>query len=229
MLGGLIACCQGCYDAAVFYSTPFISGKDSLNNEYFGKDGQRHAIPPTLLISSIGIMDDLSKTVTMDLKQPGSRLYLAGDFAPALGGSHFELVSGMKASGSVPGLPEHAPQVYAQVHEAIRSGLVRACHDLSEGGLAVAAAEMCIGGRFGLSLDLDTADPVLTLFGETNGCLLLEVALEHTERVEANFAALPLRRMGIVTAVPVLSILGRGQALIHAPVDDLVAAWNTEN
>ena len=67
---------------------PFISGKDSLNNEYLGADGQRHAIPPTLLISAIGMIEDVSQAVTMDLKEPGNLVYLVGEFEPqALGGT----------------------------------------------------------------------------------------------------------------------------------------------
>ena len=65
-MGSLVEACRGCHDAALFYGTPFISGKDSLNNEYLGADGQRHAIPPTLLISAIGIIHDINSAVTMD-------------------------------------------------------------------------------------------------------------------------------------------------------------------
>jgi hypothetical protein len=70
-LGSLVEACRGCHDAALFYGTPFISGKDSLNNEYLGSDGQRHAIPPTLLISAIGIINDVNQAITMDLKEAG--------------------------------------------------------------------------------------------------------------------------------------------------------------
>ena len=75
-LGSLIEAARGCYDAAVAYGTPFISGKDSLNNEYLGADGLRHAIPPTLLISAIGLIDDVNQAVTMDAKEPGNVVYL---------------------------------------------------------------------------------------------------------------------------------------------------------
>jgi phosphoribosylformylglycinamidine synthase subunit PurSL len=154
-LGALVACCQGCYEAALRYGTPFISGKDSLNNEYMGKDGRRHAIPPTLLISAIGVIPDLNRTVTMDLKQPGNRLYLAGDFRPSLAASHYGLARGLDLPGAVPGLPVNGQDVYRALYQSIQNGLVRACHDLSEGGLAVAAAEMCIGGRLGLEIRLE--------------------------------------------------------------------------
>ncbi|MCA1554071.1 MAG: phosphoribosylformylglycinamidine synthase, partial [Chloroflexi bacterium] len=141
-LGALVEAARGCHDAALHYGAPFISGKDSLNNEYLGADGQRHAIPPTLLISALGIIEDVTRAVTMDLKEIGSVIYLIGAASAAS---------------------------YGALHCAMRAGLVRACHDASEGGVAVAAAEMCIGGRLGMCIEI--AEP----FTELDGCLLAEV------------------------------------------------------
>ena len=112
VLGDLVESARGCYDAACYYGTPFISGKDSLNNEYLGKDNQSHAIPPTLLISAISVIPDLTHTISMDLKQAGNMLYLIGDFKPCLGGSHFHLVTGLDGGENVPGLPEQALELY---------------------------------------------------------------------------------------------------------------------
>ncbi|MCJ7433746.1 MAG: phosphoribosylformylglycinamidine synthase subunit PurL, partial [Anaerolineales bacterium] len=154
-LGSLVEAARGCRDAALLYRTPFISGKDSLNNEYMGIDGQRHAIPPTLLISSIGVMKDVTEAVTMDLKEAGNELYLIGKFAPTFGGSHFSMITSKLENESVPNVNEITPQVYKALHRAMKSKLVRSCHDLSEGGLGIAAAEMCIGGRLGLDLTLN--------------------------------------------------------------------------
>ena len=100
-LGALVRCAQGCHDAAVAYRTPFISGKDSLNNEYVGADGQKHAIPGTILISAIGIVPDVEKTVTMDLKQSGNLLYIVGETRAELGGSHYALLHDEKG-GTTP-------------------------------------------------------------------------------------------------------------------------------
>lgn len=231
-LGALVEAARGCHDAALLFGAPFISGKDSLNNEYLGADGQRHAIPPTLLISSLGIMTDVARAVTMDLKEAGSLLYLAGDFAPAFGGSHFNLVNAVHRlpamiNEPVPSVSEITPKVYAALHRAISSGLVRAAHDLSEGGLAVAAAEMCLGGRLGLDLDLPPGDALRLLFGETTGCLLVEVPAERAAAFEAGFSGLPLRRLGQVAESPMLSVSSRSRPLFSLPVSDLLAAWNT--
>jgi phosphoribosylformylglycinamidine synthase len=142
-LGTLVEAARGCHVAALHYQTPFISGKDSLNNEYLGSDGRRHAIPPTLLISAIGIIDDIFQAVTMDLKEPGDMLYLLGQPQKSLAGSHLSLLfEGIwdDEKEAAPGLPSWGPELYRALHRAITLGLVRACHDLSEGGLGVAAA-----------------------------------------------------------------------------------------
>ncbi len=203
-LGSLIEAARGCYDAAVAYGTPFISGKDSLNNEYLGTDGLRHAIPPTLLISAIGLIDDVNHAVTMDAKEPGNVVYL------------------LDAGGKM----QEALVAYRVLHQAMIAGLVRACHDLSEGGLAVAAAEMCIGGRLGMSLTIESEEPIEALFGEGNGCLLIEVRSENCRVFESLFTESLIRRLGLVTDGPHLNISSRTQALISLPVEELVNAWN---
>jgi phosphoribosylformylglycinamidine synthase II len=205
-MGTLVEACRGCHDAALHYGTPFISGKDSLNNEYLGNDGQRHSIPPTLLISALGILDDVNQAITMDLKTAGNALYLLGQIPAA-------------QPLTVPSVPANTPALYRALHSAICAGLVRACHDLSEGGLAVAAAEMCLGGRLGLVLD-EFLSPE-ACFAETNGCLLAEIAPAAEAEFKKLFAALPLTKIGTVTADPVLKLAGA-----KIPVTELVTAFN---
>ncbi|HEX9838189.1 MAG TPA: phosphoribosylformylglycinamidine synthase subunit PurL, partial [Anaerolineales bacterium] len=205
-LGSLVEACRGCHDAALFYGTPFISGKDSLNNEYLGVDGLRHAIPPTLLISAIGIVQDVNQSITMDLKGADNFIYLVGDF-PAE----------PKPVPDVPDVPSSTTQVYRVLHQAITGGLVKSVHDLSEGGLAVAAAEMCIGGRLGMELDIEES----TLFSEVNGCLLVEVSPVNASAFENQFANLPFNRIGKVTSTSILKI-----ANDEISVDELVHAFN---
>ncbi len=226
-LGSLVEACRGCREAALFYGTPFISGKDSLNNEYLGSDGQRHAIPPTLLISAIGIMDDVNMAVTMDLKEAGNDLYLIGPFQPVFGGSHFSMVTSQGKQESVPNVPEITSKVYKALHQAIHSKVVRAAHDLSEGGLAVAAAEMCIGGRLGMKLESNLADPLHTLFGECTGTLLVEVREQDQEKFLVLFKDLPLERLGTVTEDQKLSMSVQGSQMLDVPLSDLLASWNT--
>jgi len=205
-LGTLVEACRGCHDAAVFFGVPFISGKDSLNNEYLGSDGQRHAIPPTLLISAIGIIDDVRTAITMDLKAAGNAVYLVGSDQIVSIGDQLP-----------PETPRTAPQVYRALHRSIQNGLVQSCHDLSEGGLAVAAAEMCIGGRLGMDLSVDAS----VLFTEVNGCLLVEVSLANVSAFEKQFASLPFAKIGAVIAEPILKLSNA-----EIPVEELVHAFN---
>ena len=132
-------CAQGCYDAAVAYGAPFISGKDSLNNEYTDCDGTRHAIPGTLLISALGMVPDVTQTVTSDLKHPGDLLYLVGENPRRdWGGSHCPDASG--PDGGIVPQPNAKPlDGMRGLHSAVRAGLVRACHDCSEGGIGSGA------------------------------------------------------------------------------------------
>ncbi len=229
-LGSLIEAARGCYDAALHYRAPFISGKDSLNNEYLGSDGLRHAIPPTLLISAVGIIEDVNQAVTMDVKEPGNAVYLLGK--SAMQNSVFSIQYSVNSQQStvdspVPGMPEYAPKMYRVLHRAMRAGLVRACHDLSEGGVAVAAAEMCVGGRLGMELRFDDAD-ASALFVEANGCLLVEVRPDDCAAFESLFAELnrEIRLIGTVTRDNRLVIAAGGAEKIAVAVDELVAAWN---
>jgi phosphoribosylformylglycinamidine synthase len=203
-MGTLIEACRGCHDAALFFGTPFISGKDSLNNEYIGSDGLRHAIPPTLLISAIGIIQDVNRAITMDLKAAGDLLYLVGDLS-----AH---------QCSVPDVPTSTPPVYRALHQTISTGLVKSAHDLSEGGLAVTAAEMCIGGRLGMDLHIEPA----LLFSEVNGCLLVEVSPKDAPSFEKEFENLPLEKIANVTSKPSLKI-----SEVEIPVEELAIAFNS--
>ena len=150
-LGTLVRAALACNDISRIYQTPFISGKDSLNNEfsYTDKNGDRQtiSIPSTLLISAMGQVDDTRKCVSMDLKTSGNAIYLVGKTGNHMGGSHFAIVRDL-AGGKVPTVEgEFNRETYRRLHRSISSSLIRACHDLSEGGLAVAIAEMAFCRR----------------------------------------------------------------------------------
>ncbi|MCS6848855.1 MAG: phosphoribosylformylglycinamidine synthase subunit PurL [Anaerolineae bacterium] len=207
-LGALVEACRGCYDAALHYRAPFISGKDSLNNTYLDKHGRRAGIPATLLISAIGIVDDVTKCVTMDLKAAGDRLYLLGETKDELAGSLYEQIVGRDASCRVsattpPTLPSHAPALYAALHRAMQAGLVRAAHDCSEGGLAVALVEMAQAGGLGIELEgIGDWRLEIALFSESNGRIVVEVAPEHAPAFEAMLHGLPWAIIGVTTESP---------------------------
>ena len=235
-LGSLVRCAQGCYDAAIAYQTPFISGKDSLNNEYTGADGQKHAIPGTLLISAVGIVPDTTQAVTMDLKQPGNFLVMIGETAAELGGSHYGLIGGeiRPQHQQVPKPAANALAHYRQLHQAMRAGLVQACHDCSEGGLAVALAEMCQAGGVGAEVQLMSVprDPYWAyaadeaiLFSESNGRLLIEVRPDDMPELDRLLADVPHNCIGVIGGAALRIANAHGQALIDLPVSELEQAW----
>lgn len=234
-LGALVLAAQACHAAALAFGTPFISGKDSLNNEY-RVGGESRSIPPTLLVSALSIVPDVLRTVSMDLKAAGSRVYLVGETQAELGGSHYLGTLGL-AGGRVP-RPDLvlAPRILRAVHAAIRAGTVLACHDLSEGGLAVAAAEMAFAGEFGLEIDLariplhaleKTCDPDSTrLYSQSCSRLLVEVAEGSAAAFERALSGLPCAAIGRTSSDTRLRIRGSaGGILVDADIEDLRRAF----
>lgn len=234
-LGSLVRAALACRDVAIAYGTPFVSGKDSLKNEfsYPGADGSREtiSIPSSLLITALGQIEDVSAAVTMDLKEPGNVVYLVGETRDELGGSHFALVNGL-SGGQVPKLdPARSRPIFAAVHRAITNRLVRSCHDLSEGGLAAAAAEMALAGGLGLEADLSPVgegglSPAALLFAESNTRFLIEVRRTNCAGFEKAFGDLPVRRIGTVTEADRLVIRGASrETLVDAAISELKAVW----
>ena len=233
-LGSLVRAALACHDLAVELGTPFISGKDSLNNEFrpLGAD-EPISIPPSLLISALGQVDDVRKCVTMDLKQPGNYLYQVGLTKNELGGSHFALVENL-TGGEPPKVDAAcAKKTFAALHRAIYKGLVRSCHDLSEGGLATAIAEMAFAGGFGAKIDLHKVhceseqtitDLVSLLFSESNTRFLCEVTPENTAAFETAMAGISCSRIGEVVDCTTLEIT-LDKPIIKADIKELKESW----
>jgi phosphoribosylformylglycinamidine synthase subunit PurSL len=230
ILGSLVRAAEACRDVALAFSTPFISGKDSLNNEYRSAD-RRISIPGTLLISAIGVVPDVRRCVTMDLKEAGNELYVVGVTKDELGGSHYHLVTD-QSGGMVPRVDlELAPKVFKAVHTVITKGLVRACHDPSEGGLAVALAEMAFAGGVGADItDLKAVGESLSdtarLFSESPTRFVMEVRPADTAALKEVFAGLPLAKVGTTVKEPRLRIAGEnGEWVVWSKLDELKEAW----
>jgi phosphoribosylformylglycinamidine synthase len=216
---------------ALAYHMPFISGKDSLHNEFHSAD--RHiAIPATLLISALGRIPDIRRCVTMDLKGPGDLLFLVGQTRAEMGGSHYHLLH--RRDGGRPPQVDlvEAPRIFRGLFQAIQQGLVRACHDLSEGGFAVAAAEMAFAGEVGADLsrqEVPTAE--LTdeayLFSESTTRFLVAITPANEAAFRACFpAGTHVHRVGLTHNEPRLRIAGSaGKWIIDAALGDLKEAW----
>jgi len=249
-LGTLVRAAVACQDIAVAYGTPFVSGKDSLNNEFSyevdlkGSDPLKSAlatsgsdplkstrktvaIPSTLLITALGQVDDVETCVTMDLKGPGNLLYLIGETKDEMGGSHYNLVNGL-TGGNVPTVDkEMAPRIFRALHHAIKQGLILSCHDLSEGGLAVAAAEMAFAGGVGIEISL-ASNSATDLFSESNTRFLIEARQENAKMVVSVFSDLVHTRIGRTTLEQSVRIITpTGVLFVHASLKDLKAHWQS--
>ena len=235
-LGSLVMAAKGCHDAAIGYGSPFISGKDSLYNEY-EHEGTKLAIPPTLLISAIGRVPDVRRCVTMDFKGPDGTLFLLGATHLDFGGSLWAERRGARG-GRVPKPdPSVARLLFRAVHAAIGRGLVLACHDLSEGGLAVALAEMALAGGLGADVFLwpdaiagDQDSYARHLFAESPSRFVVEVRREDSEifpeLLRSLAATAYVRYIGHVTPEPRLVIADIGDyRFIDLGLGDLKAAW----
>jgi phosphoribosylformylglycinamidine synthase subunit PurSL len=204
-MGTLVRACEACYDAARAYGIPFISGKDSLHNQFTVREtGEVIRIPSTLLISAIGIVDDVRRCVTMDFKRTGNRVGL------------------VRQLDADPELSELSA-VHRRMADAIRRGLVVSCHDVSEGGPLVSVAEMCIAS--GLGADVRLAESVM--FVEVPGCYVVEYAPEDGEELKRLFDAprLTFEPCGQVVPEPRLRSDNYQGAADEVSVGEMTRAW----
>lgn len=208
---------------------PVISGKDSLSSTYRGKDGLVIKIPPVYTMSIFGRIPDVAKTVTSDIKQPGnSTLWLVGTPSTGMAASTYYDVLGA-SSNTLPHIDTASlPRVLQKVHLAIEAGRVLACHDVSEGGLVVAVAEMCFGGQSGAHITIPTKhNPEHFLFAETAGCFIIEV--DSSVDVQKLLGTIPIMSIGHTSSDGILSIEvvheTTTKKLLSAQIDSLKQAW----
>ncbi|MCP4777890.1 MAG: phosphoribosylformylglycinamidine synthase subunit PurL [Planctomycetaceae bacterium] len=245
-LGSLVRAAIACQDLSVVLQTPFISGKDSLHNEFSYTDdkGSRQtiSIPSTLLISAMGQVPDVANCLTMDLKTAGNLLFQIGVTGDHLGGSHWNLVNEL-SGGKVPTVdPERSKQTFIHLHDAIRKGLVRSCHDMSEGGLAVAVAEMAFAGGLGaeittneVGIEILPSDPdsnielsyatAALLFSESNTRFVVEITPENVEQFKSTMGDIDVQPLGSVISDPLLTIEVGDNTVIQSDLVTLKNAW----
>lgn len=209
---------------------PVVSGKDSLSSTY-RKGDQVIKIPPVYNMSIFGRIPDVEKTMTTDIKKPGSSLFLVGNYSEGMGGStYYDVVGG--SSNQIPTIDRKSlPNVLRAMQDAIGSGRVLSCHDVSEGGVATTVAEMCFGGDCGARIE---APGVLEegmdtfLFNETAGCFVIEV--EDETVINELFPNVPRMRLGNTTIERNLEVNQKSQGqgnkkIFKVSTDELRTAW----
>lgn len=227
-LGKLVRACEACYDFSTSFETPFISGKDSLYNE-----SPLGSVTPTILITGVGLIPDIKNTVSMEVKEGGNPLYLIGETYSELGGSEYYRYLGHLGKNVPKVRSGRAKKAFKAIPKAIDEGLILACHDVSEGGIGVAASEMALAGDLGIELDLGRISTSMEredfiLFSESNGRFLVEVPQDEEENFENSMEDCTISRAGRIRNGGTLSIRGlEGNKILDSEISELKEAWRS--
>ena len=236
-LAQLVRANRGLFDITTAYGIPMISGKDSMKNDYMIGD-TKISIPPTILFSIMGRIEDITKSVTMDAKTPGDFVYVLGPTGYELGGSEYFAHHGF-TGGAVPVVDEEKNlRLYRALYRAIQDGLIESCHDISDGGLGAALAEVAVAGDLGMEIDLEKVPTGVAeeerrddylLFSESQGRFVVTVKAHKASEFEK---ALSVSAFGLVGAVVESDDDNRlvihgcdGSTVVDLSIDALRHAW----
>ena len=233
VLGSLVRASKACYDFSTYFGVPFISGKDSLYNEYIVED-KHISIPGTLLISAVSIISDWQKVITSSFKSSDNLIYIIGKTKPELGGSEY-FRSLKLGEGLVPKVDKaQSLTTFQGLSNAIGKGLAVSCHDLSEGGLSVAISEMCIGSNKGASIFLaqvpqeDNMLDYEILFSESPSRFLVEVAKDKKDAFEKELSGVKIGLLGCVSSDERLVVYDKeSKAIVDLTIGDLRESWKS--
>jgi len=227
-LGELVRAARACYDVAKGLETPFVSGKDSLYNQTPLGD-----ILPTLVITALGIVPEISRSMSADFKKEGNSIYLVGETKSEMGGSEYFKLKNVQG-GEVPKLdPVSAATLYRTVNRLTDQSYVRACHDISQGGLAISLAEMCFARGLGAEIvfENEASDSqmklVTELFSESNSRFLMEVDLSEEDKFEKMLRGFPYTKLGMVARDGIHLKNESGKKLVDLSTKNCYAAWRS--
>ncbi len=230
-LAQLVRANQALYDYCKAFNVPLISGKDSMKNDYL-IGGTKISIPPTVLISALGKIDNVRKAITMDAKRPGDLVYILGETLEELGGSEYCASKGF-IGNRVPKVDaKKAQALYRKVHNAIQQGLIRSCHDCSDGGLGVALAETAFAGGFGMEINLSKVPQSglnrndFLLFSESQSRFVVTIDPKKKKSFETVLGDAIYGEIGVVTDEEIFRFIGiHGMTVVEAKIYDLKEAW----
>ncbi len=240
-LGQLKSAVRACYDYSVSYKTPFISGKDSMFNDFKGFNEKNEpikiSVPPTLLVSSIGIINDSKKGVTPDTKFPQDLVYLIGDTYNELGASEYFTLRGEETNKKIIG--NNVPRVnaiknkktYEALTRAISEGLVASAQSVNIGGIGVALAKKAIGGKLGLNIDINTISKEMRddykLFSESQGRIIVSIDKNNKEEFEKVMKEIPIYQIGMVTEEERFVVRGKNGIIINLDLKDMEKSYKS--
>jgi phosphoribosylformylglycinamidine synthase II len=226
-LAGLVRAAEACREAAAAYQLPFISGKDSFNNTWKSDDGQLHSIPPTLVVSAIGVIEDVRNCLSSGFKKPGNLVYVVGETEVKLKGSLAARIGRMGAN-ELPAINMAvAKSTYKKLQTAMKRGAILACHDVSEGGIAVAVAEMSFGAGIGVDVNLKEGvmDPTAFLFSESPSRFVVEIPAARQAEFEELLGVRAVTLLGTTVAAPTLTVKAGDRVLAQETISTLKQAW----
>ncbi|MBW2996209.1 phosphoribosylformylglycinamidine synthase [Candidatus Woesearchaeota archaeon] len=216
---------KACYDYATVYKTPFISGKDSMFNDFKGFDEENNPVKisvlPTLLISGIGVIEDVNNTCTMDLKIPGDVVYIIGETKDECGGSEFYHTLGKKGGKSPKVDAEKARRLYEKVYELHKKGMFSACASVGKGGLLITLARMAIAGQLGVDVDVSGVAelPVERIFySESQSRFIVTIDPKNKKEFEEAMDAIEI---GVVNDNGSVVVKNSGDEVISSDVEEL--------
>jgi phosphoribosylformylglycinamidine synthase len=229
-LAQLVRANMALYDYTKAYEVPCISGKDSMKNDYH-IGGRKISIPPTVLFSTIGKIEDVRKAVTMDVKKPDDRVYVLGMTRDELGSSEYFASLGFIGNDVPKVNATTAKKLYFSLEKAIKEGTVASCHDCSDGGLGVALAESAFSGNFGMTIELTKvqvenikrADTIM--FSESQSRFVVTVEPGNVKRFEQILKGNVFAGVGEVTARQDFTVMDGEKVLLSAGIDELREAW----
>ncbi|MCM8807418.1 MAG: phosphoribosylformylglycinamidine synthase subunit PurL [Candidatus Omnitrophica bacterium] len=231
-LGKLVRCVKGCKDFALKYKVPFISGKDSLNNYFKGKDGRIVSIPGTLLISGIGIIEDIRKITSTDFKKQGNLIFVLGKTYNEFGGSIYFKINKIKGGIIPKPRPEKTLPLMKKIHYAIKNGIIRSCHDCSDGGLITTICEMMIGGNLGCRVDFskvisEEKSEEIILFSESCGRFVVEIEKTNLKEFEKIFEGEEISCIGEIIEEGKLEGFFGLKKLFEISLDEIYKSWRS--
>jgi len=241
-LGQLKEAVKACYDTAVAFGTPFISGKDSMFNDFKGYDAEGNpvkiSVPPTLLVSSIGVMEDAQKAVSLDAKFAGDLVYVLGETHDELGASEYFAMVGEEQRGEryignvVPKIDAHKNKgLYGALFQAIEEGVVASAQSVHRGGLAVALAKTAMGGMLGVDVSLENLPGTASrddfrLYSESQGRIVVTVAPEYKDKFEEIIGRQEFSHIGQVTDNGSFVIRGtEGDEIVNTTIDSMLRSY----
>ncbi len=230
-LAQLVRANQALYEYCRGFGMPLISGKDSMKNDAM-IGGIKISIPPTVLISALGKMNDVRKAVTMDAKKPGDLVYILGETLEELGGSEYFASKGFIGNRVPTVHVNRAKALYHRVFQAIQQGLIQSCHDCSDGGLGVALAETAFAGGLGMEIDLRKVPRSgvnrndYLLFSESQSRFIVTIDPYKKAAFEELLGEVIYGEIGRVTESDRFQVVGlKGKKIIETSIYDLKEAW----